>query len=425
MKQRIRNAVAIIAGLVVSMGVGIALAPDIFLHPAFLWGAIFAIALLSTALLLTTRSDRVDRIRASALIVLVALGCVVAVALISKAVDGHLSYLEREAQQADDAIEAVRLSEQVRLMGPVLEHVDRELLRRGDGSLSDSTIARLAALSYSLRPRLTSDSDSTKAIKQSIERGQLLMAILHAGIDTMTLQKIYENVSFAYADLPKAELDNAFLTGIDLRHANLTDASLRGSILHKANMQHATFWGADLRNADLTNSEIRRSDMRWATLVEANLTGAVLQGADLSSAKLNDAILNGVRMRNATLADAFIRNAALNRADLREANLVRANFEESSLTGADIRRADLTEASLANTDLSEARLVDAVVSGSDLSGAQLNGVLVLDKDWPENLSQANVHGASDVQVKYSTKLDSFMGRATHVLVMKDQNQATR
>ena len=61
----------------------------------------------------------------------------------------------------------------------------------------------------------------------------------------------------------------------DLRRANLSEADLSGADLRWANLSEADLSGADLSGADL----------RWANLSEADLSGADLSGADLSGAK--------------------------------------------------------------------------------------------------------------------------------------------
>ena len=75
-----------------------------------------------------------------------------------------------------------------------------------------------------------------------------------------------ERADLSEANLCKAGLREADLSGADLREANLCKADLRGANLSGANLR-----GADLRGADL----------RWTNLHEVDLRGADLRGADL------------------------------------------------------------------------------------------------------------------------------------------------
>lgn len=86
------------------------------------------------------------------------------------------------------------------------------------------------------------------------------------------------------ADLRRADLEGATLTGVDLRRAVMTGVDLR-----RADLRRAVLWGADLRGADLrcadlegatlAGADLRRADLRRATLTGATLTGATLTGA--------------------------------------------------------------------------------------------------------------------------------------------------
>ena len=147
----------------------------------------------------------------------------------------------------------------------------------------------------------------------------------------------------------RADLKEAYLSGVDLS-------------------------GADLRGADLSGADLSRADLK-----EAYLSGAYLSRADLSRADL----------REAYLSRADLSRADLSRADLREAYLRRADLREANLSGVDLRGADLEEAYLEGADLrgaylDGANLEGAYLKGADLEGADLEGV---------NLTWADLRGA--------------------------------
>ena len=90
------------------------------------------------------------------------------------------------------------------------------------------------------------------------------------------------------ADLSRADLYGANLSGAELYGANLYGASLSGADLSRANLSEADLSGADLSRANLSGA-----DLSIANLSGANLYGADLSGANLSWASLKETILEG------------------------------------------------------------------------------------------------------------------------------------
>ena len=76
------------------------------------------------------------------------------------------------------------------------------------------------------------------------------------------------------ANLSKANLFEADLSGANLSRANLSRANLSGANLFEANLSRADLSGANLFGANLS-----RADLFGANLFEANLSGADLFGA--------------------------------------------------------------------------------------------------------------------------------------------------
>ena len=139
------------------------------------------------------------------------------------------------------------------------------------------------------------------------------------------------------ADLSKANLRWADLSGVNLSKANLRWADLSGVNLSEADLR----W-ADLRWADLSGVNLRWANLRWADLSEADLRWADLRWADLSEADLSEADLSeadlsGANLRWADLSEADLRWADLRWADLSEAkgllsavNFIDAHFERTA-----------------------------------------------------------------------------------------------
>ena len=94
-----------------------------------------------------------------------------------------------------------------------------------------------------------------------------------------------------------AELESAYLAGMDLNGANfirgnfrnaiLTKANLKGSRLNKAMLENSNLSGANLENADLTDANLKNADLTGANLERANLSGAILRRANLSHSNLS------------------------------------------------------------------------------------------------------------------------------------------
>lgn len=108
------------------------------------------------------------------------------------------------------------------------------------------------------------------------------------------------------ADLVRANLRNADLTGANLIGVMLVEANLSNSDLWGANLDNAVLAGADLSGAglgiyiDIQDGErtFIRSSLRGADLRKAKLTNAVLVGADLQNANLYGADLVGANLHD-------------------------------------------------------------------------------------------------------------------------------
>jgi Pentapeptide repeats (8 copies) len=134
----------------------------------------------------------------------------------------------------------------------------------------------------------------------------------------------------------------------DLRRAELVDADLSGTRLYHVRFERAVLHRANLKGADLSRAHLERADLGDSTLIETKLVGAHLTEADLG----------GARLRGANLAEADLSRAGLKYADLR------------------------------NADLRGTLLEDAVgLADAKLAGAHANE----ETTWPRNFSPAD-HG---------------------------------
>lgn len=282
-------------------------------------------------------------------------------------------------------VEAVKKNDPAPLMRSILYDIGEELKRNPGRTLCDSTIARIAALSFSFTPYKYVEGDSLSEKACSPGRGQLLQALVLMKIDSGSFARIKENTRFAGADLRGASLNGSDLSGIDLQDANLKDAQLSGVNLKGADLGGANFWGANLNKANLSLTNLKKADLRWALLNEASLIMTNLNGANLANAQLIKADLSGTTVRWAQSGGALFN----------EANLTKVSFVGTNLTKAALRQANLS-----NTDF---RLVH--LSEADLVGVLMDSTLV-DGDWLEKLKEWRPAGAKALQEIYTIKNDT-------------------
>jgi len=214
------------------------------------------------------------------------------------------------------------------------------------------------------------------------------------------------------ADLRRAVLNEADMSGI-----SLVGATLREAHLNEACLNRSDFGGADLVNTCLDRACLIGASFVASNMVSSSLTDAVAKGADFREADLGRATLDRaglcrVVFRGANLRKASLHEVNLVRADLRDAgfaeaelsrsvlsgaNLSGASLKGARLVGADLFGADLSRADLCGADLKDAKLRDAFMRGSnlsrtDLSGADLNGACIEDADlsgWSVSKARCN------------------------------------
>ena len=147
--------------------------------------------------------------------------------------------LNEQLQAQAEIIKSLEVRSQQSLIGNVLQELDRELGTSPSKTLSDGLIARVVALSTSLKPYRAMVGDSLSKLELSPERGQLLQSLCAMDIDSLSFARIKREATFAHADVQRAHLEKA-----DLSYANLQGANLRDAHLQGANLQ-----GSDLRKA--------------------------------------------------------------------------------------------------------------------------------------------------------------------------------
>ena len=119
------------------------------------------------------------------------------------------------------------------------------------------------------------------------------------------------------ADLRKARLPRAILTGAHLQKADLSFAYLQKASLDKAYLQKADLSFAYLQGAFIFQTHLQEANLSMARLQEANFSWAELQGANLDEAQLQGAHLERTQLQGANLFKAQLHETYLKEADLR------------------------------------------------------------------------------------------------------------
>jgi uncharacterized protein YjbI with pentapeptide repeats len=408
MKRKRYLLVGLVLGGVIGWTLGFLRLPYIEKNCSFLLGFIAALAFVSLGLILpaawngsflpgligkktATEDSKSARTRTFVWSVLVG------VLLLGGIVNGFMLYRRDESfnlqiQTQDKKMEEMKAmlasltkSDLEPLLHSMLEDIDKELKRNPGRTLSDSTIDRIATLSFAFKPFNYIKDDSLSKQACSPERGQLLQALVLMNIDSGTFTRIKRNTLFAWADLRKKDLRGFDLSGINLMEANLDGADLSGTNLKGADMREANLWGANLNRADLSGTDLKRADLRWAQLNEANLTLANLNGANLSNAQLIKADLTGASFQRAQSAGALLNQAILTNAGLAGTNLSKANLRQAELTETDLRSVNLSEA--------------------DVVGVTINRTIV-SKNWPDKMKEWQPMGMKELQELYTVVNDT-------------------
>jgi uncharacterized protein YjbI with pentapeptide repeats len=253
---------------------------------------------------------------------------------------------DSEKQKMKAMVELVQKTNQEPLMSSILEEVGEELRRNPARTLTNATINRISALSFSFQSYQSIEQDSLSKKRYSTERGKLLQALILMNIDSRSFTQIKKSAVFAEADLRGVDFKGLDLSGINLKEAQLKDADLSGANLRGANLGGTNFWGANLNRANLSNADLQMADLSWAQLNEAILNSANLNGAYLLNAQLRKADLNHATLRFGQSSGALFNEANGANSDFFGNDCSKANFSQANLSDSELRGTILSEANL-------------------------------------------------------------------------------
>ncbi|MEO1263809.1 MAG: pentapeptide repeat-containing protein [Bacteroidota bacterium] len=320
-----------------------------------------------------------------------------------EAIRMQTTFHEKELTQQFELAESIRGGNWVFLLSKLLEQVEAEIKMDPARKLSEESISRIAALSYSLTPYRYPVGDSLSAKSYSPERGQLLLALSKMNIDSASFDKIKRTVSFEKVNLQNADLREADLSGVNLSESNLSGADLRGINLFGCDLSETNLWGANLTEANLDSANLYRADLSWADLSRAKLNKAYMNSVNLTSAKLKGASLIGADLSLSTCIGTFFNSANLNDASLFWANLAKSNFQNADLSRSNLISAVLIETTFNEAILKETNMINAIVDR---------------ENWIEYLSGWNVREADSLGTVLKVEYDKNKGKKFSIKKIK-------
>ena len=227
------------------------------------------------------------------------------------------------------------------------------------------------------------------------------------------------NWSIDHSEMPKIELMNQDLQGLNFEYINLSNSDLRAANfdtakISNANLAQANLTGVDISGMDLTGTILTGADLSYANLDGVDLsgkdlTGTIFIGADLTDANLENTVLTNAILNcvghsicitiddelpsksttDTDLPSASTGDFSLSGRDLTGLSLIGIDLSGMDLTGTVLTGADLTDANLDGVDLSGKDLTVAILTGVDLSDTNLTGTILKGVD----LSNKNLTGA--------------------------------
>ncbi len=236
-----------------------------------------------------------------------------------------IDYQNNRVVQQNQLLEADRRSSLVFLFNNIMDALDKELKepvsnidllvenKSIKGKISKQLSGRIISLSKRLMPYKIYDySTDSLSVLVSPERGQLLINLLEANLDTVSLSHIYGKGDFSYAQLNDYTTESLYLKGINLSHASwknstIVNANFNSANLTKAKLQGTTFarvefQGATLDSVNLMHGSILNCQCANLKLIGANLTNTALAGSDLRNASLVGAKLDSTRLLTSDLS---------------------------------------------------------------------------------------------------------------------------
>ncbi|HEY2586281.1 MAG TPA: pentapeptide repeat-containing protein [Tepidisphaeraceae bacterium] len=213
---------------------------------------------------------------------------------------------------------------------------------------------------------------------------------------------------FVRADCEEANLaavtaDGAAFSYCNLKGAILGGASLKAALFRHADLTHAAFRRADLSLADFTGATVGDTDFSGAVMTDARLQGLPLAGctfggtsllrANLSGCNLEGLIADDMNFEDADLSDALLTGSVFRSARFQSADLRGCGLAEIEWEGADLRDADLRQSTFHMGSTRSGLVGSTIPCEGSRTGFYTDEFFETDFKAPEEIRKANLRGA--------------------------------
>lgn len=259
--------------------------------------------------------------------------------------------------------ESLRKNNQVYLMSNVLNQVQDEIKMNPNGPLSDATIARVAALSFSFKPYRFIENDTLSDRELSPERGQLLIALTLMNIDSASFNAIKRKSTFKKADLRGVTLTDIDLSGINLEEADMSFSKITGVNFSYSNLRKIRMSSVFCNQCTIISSDLSRSYFSKSKFKNCNFSTVDFSESDLTYnylklCRFNHSNIKFVKFNNSRINEVNFYFSNLERSNMSNCHVSNSDFSNSCIKFVVLKRAILKETILHNTEVHKDWLTD-------------------------------------------------------------------
>lgn len=158
-----------------------------------------------------------------------------------------------------------------------------------------------------------------------------------------------------------ANLEGAYIHGVDLDNADFRSANVRNIAFEHTSLDGAYFSAADMANARFYKASLKRAKFRRtllpdATIIDSNLEAANFYKASLARARIIKCNFAKAWLQNTNFADAFIRESSFHGAKIWACVFENATIVQSKLCRVDCRHVNLNGAEFVDNDFFRASI---------------------------------------------------------------------
>ncbi|WP_170110755.1 pentapeptide repeat-containing protein [Flavilitoribacter nigricans] len=306
----------------------------------------------------------------------------------------------KETQIQSNLQDATRISSLVFLMSNILDEVSNEKRAQSGQNtehgyrISDDLIGRIIALSRSLRPyKLLENKDLSKRLL-SPERGQLFISLMYAGLDTVSLGKIFAEANFSYSDIGSIRLENKFLKNVNLSNSYFPESSFINIDCSSCNLTGAVatqtvFFNTNFDSANFSGAHLTGSAFTLTSFNKTIFSGASIYATNYQLTKFTDVDLSDLNMEFVWLKNVSFNNCLSWFTNFNGSKFTNVDFLNTSLQGSKYQNAFLV-----GTNFVESDLIETDFSGATVTQCNFKNVCVMKQEWLK-IKEEEIHKNSD------------------------------